>query len=149
MIDLCMRIQNENETEKEKGTIDDLGKGKAKGGSEPKDGGEEFPAEVDNEPEVEKVIEEDNAAAVSLEVEDHNEENMKDKESDKVKVSDKEWNEKEGNENEGNDNVNKNEVNNDALHKEQQVKTEKDKQAKIEKVEQMQRNNDQGYYHLT
>nr|GEW90856.1 uncharacterized mitochondrial protein AtMg00810-like [Tanacetum cinerariifolium] len=68
-----------------KGTIDDLGKGKAKGGSKPKDGGEEVQAEVNNEPKVDKVVEEDNKAAVSIEVEDHNEENMIEKESDKVK----------------------------------------------------------------
>ncbi|GJX28884.1 hypothetical protein Tco_0236963 [Tanacetum coccineum] len=66
--------QNANENEKER---------KGEGGSELKDDGEEVQAEVNNGPEVEKVIEEDNEAAVSMKVEDQNEENMKEKESDK------------------------------------------------------------------
>ncbi|GJY15465.1 hypothetical protein Tco_0385887 [Tanacetum coccineum] len=112
--------------------------------------------ESDNENEketrddfVEKVIEENNEATFSMEVDDQNEENMKEKEHDKEKVNEKEGNEKEGNEKEGNDIMNKNEMNNDALKTKQQVETEKEKEAKIEKVEHNQGNNDQGYDHLT
>ncbi|GJS95791.1 hypothetical protein Tco_0802759 [Tanacetum coccineum] len=85
---------------------------------------------------VEKVIEENNETAFSMEVDDQNEENMKEKEHDKEKVSYKEGNEKEGNENEGNDNMNKNEINNDALQKEQQVETKKEKEAEIKKKQE-------------
>ncbi|GKD81855.1 hypothetical protein Tco_1348694 [Tanacetum coccineum] len=57
-----------------------MGKGKVEGESKQKEGGEEVQAEVDNEPKTEKVIEENNDAAVSVEVDDQNEENMKEKE---------------------------------------------------------------------
>nr|GEX67108.1 hypothetical protein [Tanacetum cinerariifolium] len=110
---------------------------------EPKDDREKVQAKINNEPKVKKVIEENNEAAFSMNVDDQNEENIKEKEHDKERVSEKKGNEKERNENKGNDNMNKNEINNDELKKEQQVETKKEKEAKIKKLEHNQGNNDQ------
>ncbi|GJU09718.1 hypothetical protein Tco_1132114 [Tanacetum coccineum] len=99
--------EKESYNEKEKETRDDLGKGKGEGECEPKEGGEEVQADVNNETEFEKVIGEDNEDAVLMEVD-----NQKEGEFEKVS-------EKVRNENEGNDNMNKNEMKNDTLQKEQ------------------------------
>ncbi|GKC65357.1 hypothetical protein Tco_1097955 [Tanacetum coccineum] len=80
---------------------------------------------------------------VSMEVDDLNEEIIKEKEGGKEKVS-----EKDGNETENNENMNKIEMKNDSLQKEQQGETNKEKQAKVDKVEKNQEKQDE-YDHLT
>ncbi|GJT31000.1 hypothetical protein Tco_0911275, partial [Tanacetum coccineum] len=77
-------IEKENGNKKEKENKDDIGKGRKEGGSEPKDDGEEVYAKVNNEHEFEKLTEKDDKAAVSMEVDDINEQ-MKEKEADKEK----------------------------------------------------------------
>nr|GEU48346.1 hypothetical protein [Tanacetum cinerariifolium] len=84
-------------TKEEKENIDDIGKGKGEGGCELKDDGVDVQDDVNNEPEFEKVIGDDKEVAASLDVDNKNEEIIK---------------EKDGNETEDNEKINKNEMKN-------------------------------------
>ncbi|GJX43001.1 hypothetical protein Tco_0259677 [Tanacetum coccineum] len=105
--------KNENERQigiqKEKENIEDMDKGTEESGSKVNDNGEKDEDDVNIENEFKKVNEKDDEKAVSMDVDDPNEK-MKEKEVDKEKVS-------------------------DSFEKEQQVKSEKEKQYEADKVE--------------